>query len=183
MRSLKSSRLYLRPFQESDLDAFARYRSDPDVARYQSWIPPYSAEQAAAFLTEMKNAQPGTPGTWYQLAVERQAQPGLIGDCAFQVFADDARQAQIGFTFARLHQGQGYASEAIKRLLDHLFNERQLHRVTATCDKKNDAAVKLLERVGMRREAQLIENVWFKGDWGSEYGYALLDREWSRLAG
>ena len=128
----------------------------------------------------MKLAQAGTPGTWYQFAIERQTQPGTIGDCAFQVFADDDRQAQIGFTLSRLYQKQGYATEAVRRLLDYLFGELHLHRVTATCDVENLASVKLLERIGMRREAHLIENVWFKGAWGSEYSYALLHREWSQ---
>jgi RimJ/RimL family protein N-acetyltransferase len=180
MLHFKTSRLLLRPFQETDLAAFVAYRSDPDVAHYQSWTSPYTLDQAMAFLREMELAQPGAPGTWYQLAVERQGQPGLIGDCAFQVFADDERQAQIGFTFSPAYQKQGYATEAVNGLLDYLFGEMRLHRVTATCDVENEASVRLLERLGMRREAQFIENIWFKDAWGSEYVYALLYEEWSR---
>jgi RimJ/RimL family protein N-acetyltransferase len=180
MTSLKTHRLCLRPFQESDLDAFATYRSDPDVARYQSWATPYTLDQAIAFLEEMKLAQAGTPGAWYQFAIERHIQLGIIGDCAFQVLTDDSQQAQIGFTISRLHQKQGYALEAVSRMVDYLFGELHLHRVTATCDVENLASIKLLERVGMRREAHLIENIWFKGAWGSEYSYALLHREWSQ---
>ena len=177
---LRTDRLQLRPFQESDLVPFAAYRSDPEVARYQSWSPPYSLDQAMAFLEEMKHAQPGTPGTWYQLAVECQVQPGLIGDCAFQVLPDDDRQAQIGFTFSRSFQKRGYAAEAVRRLLDFIFTEYHLHRVTATCDAENLASAKLLERIGMRREGHYRDNIWFKGAWGSEYTYALLKREWEQ---
>ncbi len=175
---LKTERLQLRPFQESDLLAFAAYRSDPEVARYQSWTPPYSFDQAVAFLENMKCARPGTPGAWYQLAVELQSRPGIIGDCAFQVLPDDERQAQIGYTFSRSFQKKGYATEAVRALLDFLFVEYRLHRVTATCDAENLASARLLERVGMRRESHLIENIWFKGAWGDEYSYAILDREW-----
>lgn len=180
MLVLKSQRLCLRSFQTGDLEAFAGYRSDPDVARYQSWSSPYSLEQARVFLEEMQAAQPGSPGTWYQLAVERWAEPGIIGDCAFQVLADDARQAQIGVTFSRAYQKHGYASEALRRLLDYLFDELRLHRVSAVCDVENLASARLLERVGMRREAHLVENIWFKGSWGSEYLYAVLEREHAR---
>jgi aminoglycoside 6'-N-acetyltransferase len=180
MISLTTPRLHLRPFQESDLEAFVAYRSDPDVARYQSWTPPFTQDQAAAFLNDMTLAQAGQPGVWYQLAVERQVQPGIIGDCAFQVLADDDQQAEIGFTFSRLYQQQGYATEAVRGLLDYLFDDLRLHRVTATCDVENVASFRLLERVGMRREAHRVENIWFKGAWGSEYVYAVLDREWSR---
>ncbi len=175
---LKTQRLQLRPLQESDLPTFAAYRSDPEVARYQSWTPPYSLDQAVAFLEGMKCAEPGMPGTWYQLAAELQGQPGIIGDCAFQVLPDDPHQAQIGYTFSRPFQKQGYATEAVRALLDFLFMEYRLHRVTATCDAENGASVKLLERIGMRREGHFIENIWFKGAWGDEYSYAILNREW-----
>ncbi len=180
MTTLKTERLILRPFQVADLDAFVTYRSDPEVARYQSWTTPYTLAQARQFLREMEQTPLGKPGAWYQFAIERQSQPGLIGDCAFQVWADDEHQAQIGFTFSRLYQKQGYATEAVQGLLDYLFGTLHLHRVTATCDAENTGSYKLLERVGMRREAHLIENIWFKGAWGSEYGYALLQREWQQ---
>ena len=180
MIHLETPRLILRPFQETDLEAFSAYRSDPQVARYQSWEAPFTLEQAAAFIREMQSTQPGTPGAWYQLAIERKSTPGLIGDCAFHVFAQDPRQAEIGFSLARAFQGQGYASEAVHRLLDYLFSELDLHRVSAICDAENHASARLLERVGMRREGHFIENIWFKGAWGSEYSYALLQAEWNR---
>jgi aminoglycoside 6'-N-acetyltransferase len=175
---LQTHRLVLRPFQATDLDCFAAYRSDPEIARYQSWLTPYTQEQAAAFLEQMEHTVAGKPGNWYQIAVERRSQPGLIGDCAFQVLAEEPRCARIGFTFAHAHQRQGYATEAVGRLLEYLFTDLSLHRVTATCDAENVASARLLERIGMRREAHFIENTWFKGSWSSEYAYALLCREW-----
>jgi RimJ/RimL family protein N-acetyltransferase len=65
--------------------------------------------------------------------------------------------------------------------VDYLFGDLHLHRVTATCDVENLASFKLLERVGMRREAHHVENIWLKGAWGSEYVYAMLDREWNPI--
>jgi RimJ/RimL family protein N-acetyltransferase len=183
MFPLKTSRLILRPFQEPDLATFTAYRSDPEVARYQSWEAPYSLAQAAVYLEEMRQAQPGKPGEWYAFAIERQSDPGIIGDCAFQVLSNDPLQAQIGYTLAREHWKQGYAAEAVKGLLDYLFEEFNLHRITASCDAENTASFLLMERVGMRREAQFIENIWFKGSWGSEFVYALLRSEWSLKGG
>jgi aminoglycoside 6'-N-acetyltransferase len=147
------------------------------VARYQSWEAPYSIHQARQFFEELRLAQPGSPGVWYQLAVEKRDPPGIIGDCAFQVFEDDARQAHIGYTFSRQNQRQGYATEAVKRLLDYLFDDLHLHRVSAICDMENLPSARLMERVGMRREGAYIENIWFKGAWGSEYFYAILGSE------
>ncbi len=178
--TLLTKRLILRPLMESDLEAFASYRSDPNVAHYQTWTTPYSIVQAKALLEEMNLKPAGTPRAWFSFAIECQNQPGLIGDCAFQVLAEDRQQARIGFTLSRSNQRLGYATEAISCLLDHLFCVFQLHRITAVCDVENSPSFRLLERIGMRREAHFVENIWFKGGWGSEYLYAMLHREWSQ---
>src|SRR5262245_7844643 len=180
MRSfpLETERLILRAFQDGDLEPFVAYRSDPEVARFQSWEAPYSRVRAAEFFEELKQARPGRPGEWYQLAITLKDTGQIIGDCAFCVLLEDSQQAEIGFSLARVYHGQGYGTEAITRLLDYLFADLKLHRVRAVCDVRNLASARLLERAGMRREAHFIENTWFKGKWGSEYWYAILSREW-----
>ena len=92
----------------------------------------------------------------------------------------DGRQAEVGFTLSREHQGKGYASEAVSRLLDYAFGDLGLHRVVAITDRENERSFALLERVGMRREGHFVQNAWFKGRWASEYLYALLEDEWLR---
>ena len=180
---LETERLLLRPFQDGDLQSFAAYRADPLVAEYQDWPTPYTQADAAQFVAEMKEQAPFVPGQWYQLALEVKEGGAMIGDCAFYILADDPRQAEIGFTLAQAYQGQGYAQEAGGRLLAYLFGERELHRVRAICDVENDSSIKLLERLGMRREAQFVECLWFKGRWSSEYWYGMLRREWLEAAG
>ncbi len=175
---LETTRLRLRPFQESDLNSFVAYRSDPEVARYQGWETPYSVEKAVAFIAEMQQLSPNVKGRWYQFAVELKQTGAMIGDCAFHTLTYDEHQAEIGFSFARQYQGLGYATESVKRLLTYLFGVLDLHRVFAVCDVKNTASARLLERVGMRREAHFVDNIWFKGTWESEYLYALLQYEW-----
>jgi RimJ/RimL family protein N-acetyltransferase len=176
MLHLETPRLRLRPFADADLEPFLAYRSDPAIARYQSWDAPYPRALAEAFIERMKNVQSLAPGDWLQLAVERKDQPGIVGDVALHLL--DSRQAEIGFTLARPFQGKGYATEAVVRLIDHLLGEMQLHRVTATCDAANLPSARLLERVGMRREGHFLDHAWFKGDWCSEFLYAVLQREW-----
>jgi RimJ/RimL family protein N-acetyltransferase len=175
----ETPRLILRPFEHSDAQAFARYRSDPEVARYQGWEAPYSPAQATRFIDEMKSTQPGSPGDWYQLAMELKSSRKLIGDCALQVLREDAHQAEIAFTLARTYQGQGFASEAVARLLDYLFKDLDLHRVRANIDPQNTASARLLERLGFRHEGRFIESLWLKGAWCDEDCYALLQREWA----
>ncbi len=177
---LETPRLFLRSFRKTDVPAFAAYRSDPQVARYQSWDVPYTQAQATAFLAELYDARPATPGAWYQIAIECKETADLLGDCAFCLLAEDSRQADIGFTLRRSAQHQGFATEAVTRLLAYLFEDLALHRVRATCDADNHSSARLLARVGMRREGHTIASTWFKGRWSSEYWYALLREEWIR---
>lgn len=180
---LETHRLILRTFEERDVLAFAVYRSDPEVARYQGWDAPFTDLQAAEFIRDMRRLQDGAPGKWLQLAIEVKASGVLAGDCAFKVEAGDSRQAEMGLTLSRPFQGQGYGIEATTRLLDFLFFERKMHRVRAGCDVLNQPSYRLLEKLGLRREAHWIENLWFKGRWSSEYWYAILDREWAEQRG
>ena len=175
---LTTQRLVVRRFRPEDLDAFAAYRSDPQVARYQSWEAPYPASHARECLRELDASHPDTPGEWFQFAVALRDTDRLVGDCAAHVDADDPRQAEIGFTFAARHQGHGYATEAVRRLLHYLLAERGKHRVIATCDDRNTRSVAVLERVGMRREGHLLESTWAKGEWTNDLLYAVLGREW-----
>jgi RimJ/RimL family protein N-acetyltransferase len=177
---LESSRLILRPFQDSDLESFLAYRNDPKVAQYQSWDVPYARESGIRFVEFMKSAVPNSRGEWYQLAVELKSTHEMIGDVAFCILVYDQQQALMGYSLTRKHWHQGYGFEAAQALLGYLFEERGLHRVIAECDVENVASWKLLEKLGFRREAHLIENVYFKGNYGSEYHYALLGREWRK---
>jgi RimJ/RimL family protein N-acetyltransferase len=176
--ALTSERLVLRRFRPDDLEAFVVYRSNPEIARYQSWETPYRRSQGRQFLRELRAVHPDTPGEWFQFAVALRRTDRLIGDCAAHVRADDPRQAEVGFTLAPEHHGYGYATEAVRRLLHYLLIERGKHRVSATCDDRNAPSAAVLERVGMRREGHLLESTWSKGEWTSDLVYAVLRREW-----
>ncbi|HVN54786.1 MAG TPA: GNAT family N-acetyltransferase [Anaerolineaceae bacterium] len=178
--TLDTPRLTLRSFQRSDIEPFSRYRSDPEVARYQGWEIPYTLEQATRFVGEMIAASPGIPGQPYQVAIELRATGEMIGDCMFVRLPEDERQAEIGFTLARAFQGQGYASEAVARLLDYLFSDLNLRRVRANCDPQNTSSARLLRRLGMRQEGHFIESLWLKGCWVDEDWYAILRIEWQK---
>lgn len=174
----ETERLRARGFTDDDVEAFVGYRADPDVARYQNWSD-YTLEQGRALVAFMQRSAPGTPGEWYQLALEPRTGGPIVGDLALHVDAEEPRLAEVGFTLAPAAQGQGYAAEALTGLLGWAFPTLGLHRVVAVTDALNAPAAALLERVGFRREAHHVENVFFKGAWGSEYQFALLAREWA----
>jgi RimJ/RimL family protein N-acetyltransferase len=100
----------------------------------------------------------------------------VIGDVSLTV--GEHRQGEIGFILHPDHQGRGYATEAAEALLALAFEHYRLHRVAGRLEARNAASARVLEKLGMRREAHLIENEWVKGEWQSELVYALLAREW-----
>jgi RimJ/RimL family protein N-acetyltransferase len=172
---ITTERLALRRFRESDAATLSEYRSDPGIARFQSWDAPYPLDRARATVAALAVANPDEPG-WFQYAVERTADRTHIGDVG--VCLDDNRmQAEIGFTLAAGCQGQGYASEAVRAVLGHLFRVRGLHKVSAECDARNTASARLLDRVGFTREGHRRAHTWIKGEWTDDLLFGLLARD------
>ena len=176
---LLTERLVLRRFTPGDASRFAAYRSDPGVARYQSWDAPYPLDRAQAFVAWLDAHHPDEPGEFYQLAIAERAAPGvLVGDCGFRPRLDDPAVVDVGFTLSPGVQGLGYATEAVGELLRYLFEDRMKHKVCADCDTRNRGSWRLLERLGFAREGTLRESYREGPDWADEHLYGLLARDW-----
>lgn len=160
------------------METFVAYRADPDVARYQGWTD-FTLERGRAFIEALQEAEPGVPGEWYQFALEDRSDGTLVGDLALKVDEDEPREAEVGFTLAPDQQGKGYGTEALEAFLGYAFETFGLHRVVAVTDALNAPAAAMLDRVGLRREGHFHENIFFKGAWGSEFLFAVLEREWA----
>lgn len=176
--SLRTARLVVRRFRPEDAATFAAYRSDPDVARYQGWSTPFPVASAERFIASLADDHPGTPGGWFQLAIEEADSGAHVGDLALHTH-DDPRLATIGVTLAPAAQGRGYATEAVGALLTWLVDEREVHRVVADCDPRNRAIAQLLVRLGFRHEGHHVASYWDPDEgWLDEDVYALLADEW-----
>src|SRR3954465_6427006 len=128
----------LRQFRGDDAATLAAYRSDPDVARYQSWEAPFPLDEAESMVRELADADPTSPG-WFQYAIVSVADDIHIGDVGVNLH-ENRMQAEIGFTIAPRYQGKGFGSEAVLGVLAALFGERGLQRVSAECDARNTAS-------------------------------------------
>ena len=179
--SLQTPRLILRRLQPDDGPALCAYRSLPEVARFQGWET-WGPEEAALLIEGQRGAEPGVPGTWFQVAVIERAGGTLIGDCGLHCWQNDPRQMELGVTFSPAQQGQGYASEALGCVLEYVFGALSMHRVSAITAAENHKAAALFRRLGFRQEAHFVEHRGYKGYWDSEFVFGLLKREWeSRL--
>ncbi|WP_432995168.1 GNAT family N-acetyltransferase [Dactylosporangium sp. CA-233914] len=181
---MQTERLLLRAFRLDDAPVLAAYRSDPQVARYQSWDAPFPLRDAVAFIAGLDGRDPRAEG-WFQYAIERTQDGLLIGDVGVNRH-DLGRQAEIGFTLEPRAQGHGYAAEAVRRVVDHLLVGEGLHRVHASVDGRNARSARLLSRLGFRREGlELQSGLGEGGRQGrgkrpDDARYAVLASEWSR---
>jgi RimJ/RimL family protein N-acetyltransferase len=174
---LETPRLILRRFREDDLAALVSYRNDPRIAQYQMWES-YDETRGKDLIEKNKNKSPGDEG-YCQLALEYKATGELIGDFMLKT-QEDKRLAEIGYTLAFNFHGKGLAREAATAVIDYAFIVLNIHRLSATADPRNLASLKLLERLGFRKEAHFVKSLWFKGEWADDVVYGLLEEEWHK---
>jgi RimJ/RimL family protein N-acetyltransferase len=175
---LVTERLVLRPFEERDYDALYAIHSDAEVSRYL-YNEPRDREQVRELLErKMAGAEWREEDDWLSAAVELRESGAVVGDLALHWVSNEHRTGEIGFSFDPARHGRGYATEAARGFLRLAFDDFELHRVIGRAEARNAASCRVLEKLGMRLEAHLVENEWVKGEWQSEVVYALLDREW-----
>ena len=175
---IATERLLLRPFESDDYEPLLAILSNPEVMRFLESGPEGPDEVRASLETKLNRTALRREGDWLQLAVVPREGGTMVGFVTLIWVSREHRQGEIGFIFHPDHHGRGYATEATEAVLPLAFDGLDLHRVIGRCDARNLASARLLERLGMRREAHLIENEVIKGAWTDELVYALLDREW-----
>lgn len=175
---LMTARLVLRPFAADDLDDLHAFRSLPEVARYLYWAPSDRAETAEVLTRKTDQYRLASAGDTLALAVVERATRRVVGEVSLRWLSAEHRQGELGYVFHPAVAGRGFATEAARVVLRLGFDELGLHRIIGRCDPRNEPSWRLLDRLGMRREAHFVQNEIFKGEWGDEYVYALLAAEW-----
>lgn len=173
---IRTVRLLIRPWRESELDSYHALHGDPDVTRYL-YHDALSREQAAERMSSLRTGIEGEH-KWLNLAVELAASGEVVGDVGLCWRSDEHLQAEVGYTLMRVHRGRGYATEAAEAMVRVAFEDLGAHRVCGRADARNEPSARVLERLRMRREGRLVENERVKGEWVDELVYAVLDREW-----
>lgn len=174
---LRTERLRLRGFEPGDADALYAFHSDPDAVRYVPFAPRTREQTAEVLQRKMAHTALGQEGDLLELAVVRVDDEALIGDVLLALRSVEHQTLEVGYIFAPAAGGRGYATEAIRGLVELAFTFVGARRITARLDTRNQPSAALLERLGFRLEARLVENEWFKGELTSELDYALLSRE------
>jgi RimJ/RimL family protein N-acetyltransferase len=176
-----TDRLILRRFVPEDFEAYSAYRSLPEIYRYLYSDPPSEEEMRDRFDASF-NTRLSENGDILRCAVVRREDDAFLGQVSLKLVSKAALQAELGYIFNPAYAGKGYATEAAAAVITLGFESFGFHRIFARLDAKNAGSVGVVERLGLRREAHLIENDRFNGVWGDEYVYAVLSREWAARA-
>jgi [ribosomal protein S5]-alanine N-acetyltransferase len=174
---IETERLLLREFRVADQADIHAYACDPEVVRLMIWGP-NTPDQTRLYLETVLAAQEHWPRPEMALAVELTSERRVIGSIALRIKDETNRAADIGYVLNRAYWGRGYMVEAARAVLDAAFRQLELHRVWATCDPRNRASYRVMEKLGMRREAHFRKDVMEKEEWRDSYLYAILSEEW-----
>ncbi len=180
MKHLKSDRIILRPLLAKDARDIFSYRSDPEIYQFQNWRPKTIAD-VEEFIETRIVSEPNLPDTWFQFAICKSNTYELIGDCGLHFLKNESDQVEIGITLKREQQGLGYATEALELIFNYVFADLKKHRIFGSVDPRNNASIRLMERMKMRKEAHFIESIWSGDRWLDDIVYAILAREWKTI--
>lgn len=172
MEILKTGRLILRPFRESDEEDLFAYLSDPKVVKFEPYAP-MTREQVRENLAWRMSTEE-------MIAVELRGTGKLIGNVYLGRREFDS--LELGYVFHAGFWGKGYARESCEALTERAFRQG-IHRIYAECDPENENSWHLLEKLGFRREGHLRKNVYFRKDaqgkpiWKDTYVYGKVEGE------
>ena len=174
---IETERLQIRKIGEDDLqDLFMIYRNE-DTCRYllhDAW----NEENKNAYFMRMLNRDTLSKDAALQLACT--VHDKVIGTIS-ATYTDMPDTVEIGYVFNSDYSKHGYASEAVKAVMDKLFNEYNVHRIIVNMDARNSDSARLCERLGMRKEAHFLKDYWNKGEWTDSFIYAILKEEWENI--
>ncbi len=180
---LETERLILRDALLDDADAVDRYAGDPEVCRYMIWGPNTPERTREVMRWRVTEQQVELGRRAFELMIVEKASGEVVGSAGLRVADTEALDADLGYVLARAKWGQGIVPEACEKLLEVAFGWFGLHRVWASTDAENRPSQRVLEKLGLRREAHLVQNERVKGSYRDTLIYALTESEyWGRTA-
>lgn len=178
MINIKTKRLLIRLAKPDDAEDIYSYRSNLAENKYQGWSPS-SAKEVRDYICNMPETF-DVADICFQFAIIITNENRLIGDMGIVLINHNMMQVEIGCTLHKNYQRKGYATEALTAIVNYLFLVLNKHRIIASVDPRNSASIRLIERLGFRKEAHFKESYYLRGEWVDDIIYALLNREWNK---
>lgn len=149
-----TERLLLREFTKQDVDAVAEFRRNPRYLEYY-YRPPYTREECARFVDKCIAWSKESPRCKFQLAITDRSNEVLLGDCGVRTEGIESRRGDIGYELSPVYWGQGFASEAVRVILQVGFEDLDLDEIEARCVVANKRSVRLLHRLGFEETERI----------------------------
>jgi RimJ/RimL family protein N-acetyltransferase len=171
--------LRLRPLADGDVGAIFELFGDPEVVRFTSIRCLASEVEARDFIAGIRDGF--LSGTLYQWGIELEGE--VVGTCTLAGIDRQHRRAELGFAVLRRWWGRGIASRVLPPVIELAFERLGLRRLEADADPRNEASLRVLERLGFRREGLLRERYFQEGEAQNAVVFGLLRRGWRRRKG
>lgn len=166
--------LRLRPLADGDAGAVFELFGDPEVVRFMSVRRLASEAEARDFIAGTRESF--LSGTLYQWGIELERE--VVGTCTLAGIDRQHRRVELGFAVLMRWWGRRVAFRALPPVIELAFERLGLHRLEADADPRNEASLRVLERLGFRREGLLRERYFQEGEAQDAVVFGLLRREW-----
>ena len=178
---LLSKRLQLRLIQQSDIEAIHKLQSLPEVDKYNTLGIPKDLEETKAVMASSFEDLKQEVITRYTFVIESLDNKEFIGLIALNLGNPKYKSAEVWYKLFPKYWGNGYATEALKCLLDFGFNKLKLHRIEAGCAVDNLGSIKVLVKSGFSYEGRKRKVLPLKTGWSDNFEYSILEDEYVKL--
>lgn len=176
MPVLETERLRLRKLTMRDAEDIYSYGRDPLVAKHVLWEAYRSVGEARAYLRYMlRKYRMNEPASW---GIELKSSGRIIGTIGYMWIQSDNAAAEVGYSLARAHWGQGIMTEALEAVIAYAFDSLRLNRVEAIHEPANPASGAVMRKCGMQYEGRLRQKLCNKGRYVDVDLYAILKSEY-----
>jgi RimJ/RimL family protein N-acetyltransferase len=175
--SLTTARLIIREYCKNDFAGVHEYARDPETVKFMNWGP-NTPKETRKFIELAVSQQEVEPRENYHLVIALQDTQRIIGGCGIHCRNSTFDQAEVGYCFNKKYWGQGFATESLGALLKFGFEILGAKRIKATCDTRNLASARVMEKNGMLQMKYIKKHLHQKGEWRDSFGYAILGSEW-----
>jgi len=174
--TMETDRLILRKISLADEEEIFSYASIPEVSKYVSWECHETIEDTREFINlTLERYSKDEAGEW---ALVLKNTNRIIGIAGFVQYRKEHKSIEVGYVLARDYWRQGFAAEAVQRLIRFAFTEMSLNRVEAVHFPDNEASGRVMQKVGMTYEGLMREKVFIKGHFQDLKQYAIIKKDW-----
>ncbi len=172
---LESERLLFRKFDKKDAGALFKVRSNEQVMKYMDSLVHKTSSDSSTLISSITTDFKNKAGINWAIVAKSTNQ--FIGSFSFWRLIKPHCRAEIGYSMHTDYWGKGLMTETFKTLIEFGFNNLQLHSLEANVNPQNMQSIKLLERVGFRKEAHFRENFLYNGQFNDSLLYCLLETD------